>query len=312
MALHEVSFPSANDRDEIKGWVYVPVGEPKAVLQIVHGLGEHSRRYFRLINRLLDNGIVVVADDHAGHGATAKASGVWMDTGADGAKVVVDDELMLMGLASEMYPGLPYFVLGHSWGSMIARAMVMREGVDLAGLILFGVAAGIKGIEETIDREGLAEAIAAGDPTASGAAYVGEMFGTFVERYENPLGPSDWIALDPEVVADHAADPFNALNDPMSLRFVQDFINMYDEVNADGWAETVVDGLPVLIVAGDQDPVANYGEGAYKVADQLWRSGVTNVRTRIFAGSRHEMHNEKASRDAVEAEVVAFVDDNLL
>lgn len=311
MALQEVSFPSANGRDQIKGWIYIPVGQPKAILQIVHGLGEHSRRYFHMINRLLDNGIVVVADDHAGHGATAKASGIWMDTGENGAKVVVDDEVTLMELAAAQFPDLPYFVLGHSWGSMIARAVAMRENVDLSGMILFGIAAGIKGIEETLDREALTAAIEAEGPTTSGAQFVGAMFGDFVERYEDPKGPSDWIALDPDVVDDHAADPFNALNDPMSKRFVQDFVALYDQVNEDGWAETVADGLPVLIVAGDQDPVANYGEGAYKVAAQLWDEGVTNVRTKVYSGSRHEIHNEKAVRDDVENEVVSFVNENL-
>ena len=311
MALQEVSFPSANGRDEIKGWIYIPVGKPKAVLQLVHGLGEHSRRYFHLINHLLDNGIVVVADDHAGHGATAKASGVWMDTGENGDKVVVDDEMALMELTAAEFPDLPYFVLGHSWGSMIARALAMREGAGLSGLILFGIAAGIKGIEETLDREALAAAIEAEGPTSSGADFVGAMFGDFVERYENPTGPSDWIALDPEVVADHAADPFNALNDPMSKRFVQDFVNLYDQVNEDGWAEMVADDLPILIVAGDQDPVANYGEGAYRVAAQLWDEGVTNVGTRVYPGSRHEIHNEKAVRDDVENEVVVFINENL-
>lgn len=311
MALQEVSFPSANGRDQIKGWIYIPVGQPKAILQIVHGLGEHSRRYFHMINRLLDNGIVVVADDHAGHGATAKASGIWMDTGENGAKVVVDDEVTLMELAAAQFPDLPYFVLGHSWGSMIARAVAMRENVGLSGMILFGIAAGIKGIEETLDREALTAAIEAEGPTTSGAQFVGAMFGDFVERYEDPKGPSDWIALDPDVVDDHAADPFNALNDPMSKRFVQDFVALYDQVNEDGWAETVADGLPVLIVAGDQDPVANYGEGAYKVAAQLWDEGVSNVRTKVYSGSRHEIHNEKAVRDDVENEVVSFVNENL-
>lgn len=311
MALEEIEFPSANGRDVIQGWLYTPVRPAKAVVQIVHGLGEHSRRYLHLINHLLENDIAVVADDHAGHGATAKASGVWMDTGENGDTVVVDDELTLMRITKEKVPGLPYFVLGHSWGSMIGRGIVMRPGVDLSGLILFGVAAQIEGIETLLDREALAADIASGKGEDGGAKYLGQMFATFVERYDNPRGPSDWIALDPEVVDDHGVDPLNALNDPMSVRFVSDFVTLYDQVNDEAWAEGVVDDLPVLIIAGDQDPVANYGEGAYHVAGQLWKSGAKNVRTRIFTGSRHEMHNERAARDEVEAEVVAFVDANL-
>ena len=92
MALHEIRFPSANGRDQIHGWIYAPATTPRAIVQIAHGLGEHSRRYLHLISALLDAGFVVAADDHAGHGATAVESGVWDDTGENGAAVVVDDE----------------------------------------------------------------------------------------------------------------------------------------------------------------------------------------------------------------------------
>ena len=71
MSLREIQFMSANGRDTIQAWVYEPVGEPRAIVQVVHGLGEHSRRYLHLISALLDAGFVVVAGDHAGHGRTA-------------------------------------------------------------------------------------------------------------------------------------------------------------------------------------------------------------------------------------------------
>lgn len=171
MALHEVTFPSTNHRDTIQGWIYAPARPPRAIVQIVHGLGEHCGRYLHLISALVDAGFVVTADDHAGHGR----------------------------------------------------------------------------------------------------------------------------------------DPLNALTNPMSLRFVRDFANLYDAVN-EGWAQTVSTDLPVLIVAGDQDPVANYGEGAYHVANSLWPSGNKNVRTKVFSGFRHEVHNEPPIRAEVEAEVISFIE----
>ena len=75
VALQEITFTSANGRDTVQAWVYEPVGTPTAVVQVVHGLGEHSRRYLHLTSTLLDAGFVVVADDHAGHGRTAMGSG---------------------------------------------------------------------------------------------------------------------------------------------------------------------------------------------------------------------------------------------
>ena len=118
MALHEVTFASANGRDEIQAWIHVPAAAPRGVVQIIHGLGEHSRRYLHLITALLDAGFVVAADDHAGHGRTAMRSGVWQDAGEDGASVVVQDEQTLREIAAERFPGLPHIVFGHSWGSI--------------------------------------------------------------------------------------------------------------------------------------------------------------------------------------------------
>lgn len=75
MAIQEVTFPSSNGRDTIYGWIYEPTQPARGVVQIVHGLGEHSRRYLHMITALLDAGFVVAADDHAGHGKTSTESG---------------------------------------------------------------------------------------------------------------------------------------------------------------------------------------------------------------------------------------------
>ena len=86
MALHEITFPSANGRDEIQAWLHVPAVAPRGIVQIVHGLGEHSRRYLHVISALVDDGFAVLAGDHAGHGATAMRSGIWADAGDEAAR----------------------------------------------------------------------------------------------------------------------------------------------------------------------------------------------------------------------------------
>ena len=85
---------------------------------------------------------------------------------------------------------------------------------------------------------------------------------------------------------------------------------LYDEVN-DGWADGIDAALPVLIVAGELDPVANYGEGAFHVANSLWSRGSRDVRTVVYPGVRHEIHNEPPTRALVEGEIIAFVESHL-
>lgn len=66
--LHEVSFASYNGRDQVQGWIYVPACKPKGIVQVIHGFGEHSRRYLHMISAFMDAGYIVAADDHVGHG----------------------------------------------------------------------------------------------------------------------------------------------------------------------------------------------------------------------------------------------------
>lgn len=308
MSLHEIELASANGRDTIQAWVYSPTTTPRALVQIVHGLGEHSRRYLHLISTLVDAGCVVVAGDHAGHGRTAMQQGTWADAGEDPARVVVADELALQARARELYPDLPCVVFGHSWGSMIARGMASAPEARLAGLVLCGIAAQMHGIEQVVDRGTLAT-LAAGEAAAEPAPdeLVGQLFAGFGDRFGENAGPTAWVALDAAVVADHGRDPFNNFGAPMTNRFLQGFVELYDQVNADDWYATVPTDLPVLVLAGDQDPVTNYGEGAYHVANRLVASGHPDVRTRVFPGVRHEVHNEPTTRAETEQEVLDFV-----
>ncbi|MCD2498152.1 alpha/beta fold hydrolase [Microbacterium nymphoidis] len=305
MALKEIEFPSRNGRDTIHAWVYEPTVPARAVVQLVHGLGEHSRRYIRLIAKLLDEGFVVAADDHAGHGKTAMTSGIWADAGDDAGAVVVADEQTLRARVRDLYPNLPYIVFGHSWGSMIARGLAGESSTEIDGLILGGIAAQMEGLESRLDRAALA---AEPDATAFADAYIGDVFSGFVSRFGPDAGPTAWVARNVDVVRDHLADPLNNFGAPMTVRFLRGFVDLYDRANGDDWYTSVRSDLPILILAGDQDPVANYGEGAYHVANRLIRTGHPDVQAHVYPGFRHEVHNEPEIRDEVAGEIIDFVE----
>ena len=135
MSVREIAFASGNGRDTIRGWVYTPLSTPKAVIQLVHGFGEHSRRYLHMISAFNEAGYVVCADDHIGHGKTGADSGTLGDPGTkgkDGWKVYLQDEKSLHDLVHKEFPDLPYLMFGHSWGSMELKGSQTEKNLQTA------------------------------------------------------------------------------------------------------------------------------------------------------------------------------------
>ena len=236
MSIREISFPSANGRDTIKAWAYTPLGKPRAVIQLIHGFGEHSRRYLHMISKFQAAGFVVYADDHIGHGKTAYDSGTMGDPHSGGYMTYLKDEKALHDIAVKDYPGLPYFVFGHSWGSMLGRAYAALYGDDLKGLMLCGVVSQFKGCEIELHDPAIKAAVAA-DPYQPVGDWFGKVFLDMTARIENPNGPSDWIACNPDIVADHAGDMFNGFD--VTLELVWDLVELYGFIERREWVEMV-------------------------------------------------------------------------
>lgn len=305
MAILDINYCSFNGKDVIQGWIYTPIFKPRGIVQIVHGFGEHSRRYMHMILSLLDDGFVVCADDHVAHGKTAEMTDTWGYPGDKGFITTIEDEHTLRGIVQEKFPDLPYVMFGHSWGSMIARGYASRYNEGMSGLALCGIASQIQGVEN-MNRDKIHSDIADGKGTEPAMEYLGQLFAGMTDRYDNPNGPSDWIAKCAEVVADHAFDPCNS-KAPASIQLIADFIDLYDDIMCTEWAAKIPQTLPVYIIAGDGDPVANYGEGAYHVLNMLWNAGNRNVTAHVYPDYRHEIHNEPQIRDQVEQELIQFI-----
>ncbi len=312
MSVHEVSFPSANHRDTIKGWIYTPLSHPKGIIQLIHGFGEHSRRYMHMIDHFTESGYIVAADDHIGHGKTGVDGNTLGDPGTkgkDGWKVYLEDEKSLHDLVKKQYADLPYVVFGHSWGSMLARGYAALYGKDLKALMLCGNVSQTKGLEALWkDDDGLEEAILNGHDTDKGGKWLGEAFAGFTDRCENVRSGNDWIAEDHRIVTDHANDPFNCFN--VTNQLIYDFLKLYEFIEGDDWAGMVPKELPCYLISGDNDPCGNYGEGLYHIANRLIETGHP-VKVHAYSGYRHEIHNERAIRDEVENGLIAFADSHI-
>ncbi len=304
MSVREISFPSANGRDTIKAWSYSPLGEPKGIIQLVHGYGEHSRRYMHMIVKFQQAGYVVYADDHLGHGKTGVDGGTLGDPHSGGYETYLKDEKSLHDIAVKDYPGVPFMMFGHSWGSCLARAYGALYGEDVKALLLCGLCSQFKGCDIEYNDPEFRKAYET-DPYQPAGEWFNKVFVGMTDRVENPNGPADWIANDPRIVADHAGDMFNSFDTTLELTW--DFVQLYHFIESPEWAPMVPKDIPMYLISGDKDPCGNYGEGLYHVANMLENSGHKTT-VHAYSGYRHEIHNELAIRDEVVDGLIEFAD----
>ena len=305
--LHEVSFLSYNERDNVQGWIYVPAAKVKGIVQLVHGFGEHSRRYLHMICKMLDAGYIVAADDHVGHGKTAIVNESWGNWGHKGAQTMMEDEHRLKELVQEKYPDIPYFMFGHSMGSIITRQFIAKYGDELAGAIICGtVGPDAIPCEEGIKQ--LKPLVEAGKGDEADPDLLGALLGGLFARIEEVKLGNEWICHDEYVQLDHANDPFDAFTRPTSNEALLQFIEMIDEVKGTEWAAKVPTALPLYNIAGDEDPCGSYGEGVKQVAGWLEETG-HDIKTKLYEGYRHEIHNYNDIKDEVEAGIIEFMNE---
>ena len=304
MMLHEVKFKSFNERDDVYGWIYVPAAKPKGIVQIIHGFGEHSRRYLHMIVKFLDAGYIVAADDHVGHGKTALENDTWGDWGDKGPHTMMEDEHTLKELVCKKYPDLPYFLFGHSMGSFITRDYISKYGDGLSGAVICGTTGVFRGAADA--QAGLEKIVAEGKGKESDPEFVGALLGWMCERCGEVRIGNEWICADPYVQRDHAEDPFDAFTKPTNNQAMLYFTQMMEFIRGTEWAQKVPTSLPIYNIAGDQDPVGEYGLGVCQVTNWLVQTGHT-VKTKLYSGYRHEIHNYADIKDEVEDGIVAFM-----
>ncbi len=141
----------------------------------------------------------------------------------------------------------------------------------------------------------------------SNPEFTGALMGWMCERCDDVTIGNEWICSDPYVQRDHAEDPFDAFTKPTSNRSLYDFTQMMLAIEGTQWAERVPKDLPFYNIGGDQDPVGEYGKGIYEVSNWLCDTG-HDVKTRVYSGYRHEIHNYSEIKNNVEEGIIAFMD----
>ncbi|MBQ7354823.1 MAG: alpha/beta hydrolase, partial [Clostridia bacterium] len=139
----EGTFPSSNGTDTVHYTVWTPDCSPSAMIQLSHGMCEHIERYDTVARLLCERGYIVYGNDHIGHGRSVRSDDeLGYFAPADGDLYLVRDLAAMNRIMKEKYRALPTILLGHSFGSFLARAYLMGYADSIDGLILSGTSAG--------------------------------------------------------------------------------------------------------------------------------------------------------------------------
>jgi acylglycerol lipase len=255
-----------------------PEGAPRAVVYLLHGLGEHSGRYGVLAERFTAAGIAVSTLDWRGHGRSRGPRG---DTRF---KPALGDLEQLLARGAERWPGVPAFLYGHSLGALLAVAFLAGERVPpLAGAVISAV-----GFHSAL-REQRAK------------VRLARVFGRVAPRMRLLSGiDPDTLSHDPKVVAAYRADPL--VHDRVSTGFGLDALETIDRILA-GRPNPAV---PLLLIHGSDDQLA-YVSGAREFAAA---AGPERCTLRVYEGLSHEVHNEP-DQERVFADVLRWMDATL-
>jgi alpha-beta hydrolase superfamily lysophospholipase len=282
MRREDFSFAS-EDGLEIAYYRWRTPGKAAGIVQIAHGMGEHTLRYAHVADFLNQAAFHVYANDHRGHGRSAKGPESLGDFGAGGWDALVSDMVTLTRLARLREGRLPLILLGHSMGSFAAQQYVLDNSVLIAGLVLSGSAA-----VDKLDIDPSREA----DLTA------------FNRTFEPARTQHDWLSRDPAAVDAYEADPLCGFG--VNKKALESMAASAKRLIDPAALAGIRKDLPIYIFAGDKDPINHDLEWLKPVAERYRAAGIANVSEKYYPDGRHEMLNE-TNRDEVLRDLVDWL-----
>ena len=261
---------------------------PRAVLMIAHGMAEHAGRYTRLAEHLLVDGYHVYALDQRGHGETAQHGVLGLYAEHDGWNKVVGDLASLNHHIRQQHPQTPILLLGHSMGSYIGMAYLMRHSCSLHGAILSGSNYQPLALYRAAALIARFERWRLG-PSGRSRLINWLSFGSFNKPFRPNRTAFDWLSRDPQEVDKYISDPLCGF--VCTTQLWCDLLGGLQQITPPRHLAQIDSDLPLLVIGGDQDPVSQ-GKRLIDLASALRKAGIKNVELKLYPEARHELLNE--------------------
>ena len=302
--MQDIFYLSKDGKTQIHACVWRPIGNVCGVVQIIHGMSEYAARYAPFAEFLANNGFIVCAEDHLGHGqsVTSPDNLGWFNEEHD-FNIVIEDIRTLHQTVKEEAEGKPYFIMGHSMGSFFCRNYIARYGEELSGAIIMGTGFKGKALMNTALTLTRLNALFCGWKHKS--KFIKSLaFGSYNKRFKAESNANAWLSVDIENVKKYDAD------DLCGFEFTDNgYYILFSVIKAACLIKTVKsvpEDLPVFFVAGKNDPVGDYGKGVLKTCEKFKVAGVKNVTCNLYDGARHEILNDFC-KEEVQLDILGFL-----
>lgn len=283
----------------VKKW-YDSSKEPKAIIQLAHGMVEHINRYAEFAEFLVDHGIFVYGNDHRGHGRTGENQGLLgYLADEDGFEKTTNDLMNITKQIKRDYPDTPLFLLGHSMGSFLARNYIQRNSSLINGIILSGT-----GFYPALVSTSAMQIASTLPPKLESNVMNSLAFRSHNKRIANKKTDSDWLSSDEKVIQSYMEDPYCGF--VPTARFFYDLMEGITMIHDKKKIKSIRSDLPMFIISGAEDPVGNYSKGVWKTAHLYGDAGLKNVITMLFENGRHEILNE-VNREEVYGAILNWI-----
>lgn len=311
MRCCDYAFPSEDGASTVRARLWEPGGSgagerPPALVQIIHGMSEHIGRYEWFAGELCQAGYAVCAHDQIGHGMTAAGPDDLGHLPIDGgAGLLLADVERAYEEACELFGvrDLPHVIFGHSLGSFIARVYLTRPGTDAAGAIICGT--GQQPVPLARAGNALCHILARVRGERSRSHLVHALaVGAYGRAIRDARTPFDWLSTDSAVVDAYIADPLCGREFTVGgyAAVTELAVAAQDRALANRIPRT----LPMLFIAGEGDPVGDFGSGVQRAVEQYRALGMERVQETVYPGMRHEILNEP-HRGRVVADILAWL-----
>lgn len=259
---------------------------PKGIVQISHGMSENRNRYIDFMRYLSNRGYISIIHDHRGHGESVKNKndlGYFYD---HGSYFIVKDLFQINSYIKEKHKGLPVTLLGHSMGSLVARCFLKNYSQSIDKLVLCGPPTENKMVDMGIM---LCKLLGKFYSSHHRSKFLNKLvFKNYDKGFYNE---NDWLCSDPEVVKRYSEDDMCGfiftLNGFMTL-----FSLIKEVYSKNGWSN-INKSLPILYIAGSDDPVIQSKKHFEEAQRFLSDIGYKKISQKLYKDKRHELLNEK-------------------